>query len=289
MSGADFNNEELGAVMIDRKIYGDIIKYYRKLADGKQSIAYCTNVAHSKSICDLFNENGIPAVHIDASTPEKQRLQIMDDFCEGKYKVLCNCNLISEGITLPECECCMLLRPTQSETLYVQQACRCLTPLPNKKAIIIDFVGNCFAHGTPTEKRVYSLKMKTRIKNASREPDVVARECKNCFKVYRGDDRICPYCGFDNGKTKKQIQEDKKAELERIKELERIHKEEEKERKRLEKEKEAQEKKRLRMEVGMARDYGALVRLARERGYQYPEAWAKRICEARRHKGIRFK
>ena len=264
MSGSDFNNEQLGEVMLDKKIYGDIIRYYHELAEGKQSIAYCTNVKHSQSICELFNSNGIPAVHMDASTPEKQRLKIMEEYRNGKYKVLCNCNLISEGITLPECECCMLLRPTQSETLYIQQACRCLTPSPNKVAIIIDFVGNCYAHGTPTEKRVYTLDEKQqRIKNPSREPEVVCRECSNCLRVYRGNDPICPYCGFDNKKTRKQIEEDKKAELEQIKKI---------------------EKKNKRIAQGMIDSYEGLVKLAEARGMKNPKGWAYYVMQGRKQK-----
>ena len=87
MSGSDFNNEELADVMLDKKIYGDIIKYYKQLANNKQSIAYCTNVKHSMSVCDLFNNNGIPAIHIDGTTPEKQRNKAMADFKNGKYKI----------------------------------------------------------------------------------------------------------------------------------------------------------------------------------------------------------
>lgn len=267
MSGGDFNNEQLGEVMLDKKIYGDIIKYYRELADGKQSIAYCTNVKHSLSICELFNSNGIPAVHMDATTPEKKRDEIMNDYKSGKYKILCNCNLISEGITLPECECCLLLRPTQSETLYIQQACRCLTPQKDKRAVIIDYVGNCYAHGMPTEKRIYTLDEKQpRTKNPSREPEVTVRECKNCFRVYKGTDPICPYCGFDNKKTRKQIAMEEKAELERIEHVEKM---------------------RSRMEVGMAQDYGALVKLAQQRGYNNPEGWAYNILRGRRLKAQR--
>lgn len=268
MSGSDFNNEQLGEVMLDRKIYGDIIKYYHKLAEGKQSIAYCTNIKHSLSIRDLFNDNGIPAVHMDASTPEKEREKIMSDFKEGKYKILCNCNLISEGITVPECECCLLLRPTQSETLYIQQACRCLTPREGKTAIIIDFVGNCYAHGTPTEKREYTLDEKQiRIKNPSREPEVTARECSNCLRVYRGNDPICPYCGFDNKKTRKQIKEDEKAELERIQKIERVQKS---------------------REQGMAKSYEELVQIGYKRGIKNPRGWAWYVWNGRKNKSIKF-
>ena len=231
MSGSDFNTEQLSETMCDRKVYGDIVKYYRQLAEGMQALAYCVDIKHSKSICDLFNENGISAKHMDATTPEAERERIMESFKKGEFRILCNCNLISEGITLPECDCCMLLRPTQSETLYIQQACRCLTPRLGKKAVIIDFVGNCYAHGMPTEKREYSLK-RERARNPGREPDLLIRECGKCFRVYKGNGRICPYCGHDNGKTRKQIEADEKAELERITEINR---------------------KRARMEVAMAR------------------------------------
>ena len=262
MSGSDFNNEELGNVMMDRRIYGDIIKYYHELADNKQALAYCTNVKHSQSICELFNSNGISAKHIDSHTPENIRDQVIQEFKEGKFKILCNCNLISEGITLPECEACLLLRPTQSETLYIQQSCRCLTPNLNKHAIIIDYVGNCYTHGMPTEKRIYDMKP-TRIRNASREPDIIVRECKNCLRVYKGNDSKCPYCGYENGKTKKQIEADEKAELERIT-----------------KEKLKAEKR----EVGMARTESELINIGKKRGYKNPYYFAKMVLEGRKRK-----
>ena len=259
MSGADFNNEELGEAMCDKKIYGDIIKYYRELADGKQALAYCTNIRHAREVCKLFQDNGYAAAEMDSETPEKYREMLIQKFKTGEIQILCNCNLISEGITLPECECCLLLRPTQSETLYIQQSCRCLTPMLNKRAIIIDYVGNCYAHGLPTEKREYTLKP-SKIRNATREPDVLVRECEKCFRVYKGTDRICPYCGHDNGKTRKQIEQEKQAELEKITELHR---------------------KQARMEVGMARTEAELVAIGRKRGYKNPQYWARCILASR--------
>lgn len=261
MSGSDFNNEELGATMCDRKIYGDIIKYYRELADGKQALAYCTNIKHAQEICKLFNDNGIPAAEMDSDTPEKYREQIMDAFKRGEFKILCNCNLISEGITLPECDVCLLLRPTQSETLYIQQSCRCLTPREGKRATIIDYVGNCYTHGMPTEKRIYTLQPQ-KIRNATREPDVVARECNACFRVYKGSARICPYCGHDNGKTRQQIEQEEKAELERVTAIKR---------------------KEARMEVGMAKTEAELIAIGTKRGYRNPRYWAQCILTSRRN------
>ena len=260
-NGADYNISQLSSVMCEHKIYGDIIRYYNKYAPGLSAIAYCVDIKHSKSICKLFNDNDIPATHIDSTMPEKQREKIMDQYRNGKYRILCNCNLISEGITLPDCDCCLLLRPTQSETLYIQQACRCLTPRNNKTAVIIDFVGNCYTHGMPTEKRFYSLKNAVKIRNPSREQDVIMRECKSCLRVYAGTERICPYCHTDNGKTRKQIETDKQAEIEEFNEKKR---------------------KQARMEVGRANDYESLLNIGIKRGYKNPSYWANCVLTGRR-------
>lgn len=97
------------------------MKYYKKLANNKQAIAYCTNVSHSQEVCKMFNDNNISAKHIDASTFEKEREKVLKEFQNGDFKILCNCNLISEGITLPTAEVCLMLRKTASLPLFIQQ------------------------------------------------------------------------------------------------------------------------------------------------------------------------
>ena len=137
---------------------------------------------------------------------------------------------------------------------------RCLRPAPNKRAVIYDFVGNCFRHGMPTDDREWSLATKTKCRNESALPEVTCRQCSNCFRVYAGTDRICPYCGFDNGKTKAEIKREQDAELEKITEL---------------------QKRKDRMEQGQARTYEQLVALAKSRGYSNPYGWAWMIIKAR--------
>ena len=71
-----------------------------------------------------FCEAGIPAAHIDGSTPKSERDRIINAFRTGEIMVLCNVDLISEGFDVPDCGCAILLRPTKSLTLYIQQAMR---------------------------------------------------------------------------------------------------------------------------------------------------------------------
>lgn len=217
-TAGDFNNKQLGETMGTKKIYGDVLKYYNKLAKDKQAIAYCVNIQHSQEVCEMFNDNGILARHMDSHTPEKERESILSDFKNGKFKILCNCNLISEGITLPSAEAGLLLRPTLSLTLYIQQAMRCLTPNKDKKAIIIDYVNNIERHGLPTQDREWSLD--TKVKEYCNENDdgtLKLRICQECFSTFETAP-VCPFCGAEYEITPVEIQNMKEIELKKVEE-----------------------------------------------------------------------
>lgn len=214
----DYNNKQLAQAARKATIYGDVLKYYRKLGDNRQAIAYCINVEHSKDICQMFNDNGIIAVHMDAKTPEKERQKIMDDFNAGKIQILCNCNLISEGITLPNASVGLLLRPTLSLPLYIQQACRVLTPVEGKKAIIIDYAGNVFRHGMPTQDREWSLNAKVKeYSNENEDGTLKIRVCQECFSTFKTAP-VCPFCGAVYQATAIEIQNMKNIELKKVEE-----------------------------------------------------------------------
>lgn len=214
----DFNNQQLGEVMSNKKIYGDIIKYYNMLGQGRQALAYCVNINHAKEVCEMFNNSGITAKEIDSKTPEKEREKIMDEFKDGKFKILCNCNLISEGITLPNCEVGLLLRPTCSLPLFIQQSMRPLTPVEGKKAIIIDYVNNVQRHGLPTMDRKWSLTNKVQeYDNENDDGTLKIRICQECFSTFQTAPK-CPYCGAEYKTTPIEIQNFKEIKLKKIEE-----------------------------------------------------------------------
>lgn len=214
----DYNNKQLGEVVRKPTIYGDVLKYYKQLGNNRQAIAYCINVEHSKDICQMFNDNGIKAVHMDAKTPEKERQKLINEFEEGKVQILCNCNLISEGITLPSASVGLLLRPTLSLPLYIQQSCRVLTPVEGKKAIIIDYVNNVQRHGMPTQDRNWSLDSKVvEYDNENEDGTFKLRICQECFSTFEIAP-VCPYCGAVYETDPIEIQNMKEIELKKIEE-----------------------------------------------------------------------
>lgn len=268
MRYGDYNNKQLSELMCKSKLYGDIIKSYLALGDERQAIAYCTSVKHAEQIAELFNTYGISARAINGSTPKKIRKQALNDFKEGEYRILCNCNLISEGITLPTASVALLLRPTQSLPLFIQQACRVLTPQEGKRATIIDFVANFQRHGLPDTNHEWSLDKKlTQNKHTNDDGSFTIRTCENCYRVFKTAN-VCPYCGFKYEVKGRELEQVKSVELKRITAEEKAKIE--------------AHKKVMRMEVGACRTLNDLWKIQRERGYS--PAWVYKMAKV---KGIR--
>jgi superfamily II DNA or RNA helicase len=188
----EFSNTSIDDAM-DKTIYGDVIKHYKELADGEQAIAYCHNVEASKYTAVQFKEHGINAIHLDAKTPKNERDSIIQAFRDKEIQILCNVDLIGEGFDVPDCSTVIMLRPTQSLSLFIQQAMRGMRYKSGKTSIIIDHVDNVRRFGLPDQKRHWSLHSKKTSKSTA---EVKIRQCNNCFAVYPMDTKECPECGY---------------------------------------------------------------------------------------------
>jgi superfamily II DNA or RNA helicase len=187
----EYKKDEVNSLMEDNCIYGDTIKNYKLLADRKKTIVYCSSIKSSIETADAFNESGIIAKHLDGTTPQPEREEAVQNFRDNKIQVLCNVDLFSEGFDIPDCECVILLRPTKSLTLYIQQSMRAMRYKEGKEAIIIDHVGNCFEHGLVDEEREWSLESKKK-----KDKEVKIKECPICYAVMKPNEKICPNCGY---------------------------------------------------------------------------------------------
>lgn len=189
----DFDAKEVNRFFEDNitTIYGDAVKHYRRLVDGKQAICYLPGVEVSRSIAEKFTADGIVAAHIDGKTPKAERSAIIEKFRRGEIKILCNVDIISEGFDVPDCECAILLRPTKSLILYIQQSMRCMRYKEGKTAIIIDHVNNVRLHGFPDAEREWSLEDEEKPKG-----EVPVKTCPECFACVPIQVEKCPHCGF---------------------------------------------------------------------------------------------
>jgi len=211
-TAGDYNQGELAELMEKSAIYGDTIKNYRKYADGKKTIVYCASVKASVDTCETFRQNGIISAHLDGTTPQAERDTTVQAFRNGSITALCNVDLFGEGFDVPDCECVILLRPTKSLTLHIQQSMRSMRYKPDKTAIIIDHVGNVFQHGLPSVDREWTLEAKKK----KVKGNVNAKECPVCYAVSDPACEVCPVCGYAFEKKPREIIAVKEAELTEI-------------------------------------------------------------------------
>lgn len=257
--GGDYRIEEIDQVACQPGVIANAVSNYKQYAKGKQAIAFCGSLRHAQSVCAAFKAAGITAISIDGTLSPAERASRVDSFKSGALRVLVSVDLISEGFDVPNCECVLLLRPTASLCLYLQQVGRALRPSADE-AIILDCVGNTAEHGLPCQTRIWTLEGTIK----SREMDqqaVSIRVCEKCFAVYKPAS-ACPFCGHAP-EFKRELPKETDQILVEV-DLKAA----------------AAEKKKRRAEVGKARTLEELLKIAKERGYK--PGWAHAVMKSRK-------
>ena len=189
----DYQIDELAETMNRPRITGEIVSAWSRLAYGRVTVCFATNVAHSQALAAAFVARGIRAEHLDGTTPADERAAILERLERGETQVVCNCGVLTEGWDCPPCSAIILARPTKSRGLWRQMGGRPLRPCPEihkVDCLILDH-GNCTAqHGYITDPDVVSLE------EGMRAPDVTTKyRCKACSAVCLSRPLYCPKCG----------------------------------------------------------------------------------------------
>lgn len=199
-STGDFTNESMQEAM-STKIFGHIVKQYKRIADGMQAVVYTYSVDSAIKIANEFNSEGISAIEVDGMTPKEKRAVAVKKFREQEIKILVNVNIFTEGIDLPNVDCVIMARPTASLALYLQFSMRCLNPRLGKTAIIIDHANNFKTFGYPDDDRDWKQAIKSgkqKSKSLLKDPGLSIVTCDYCFAVVKASevkDGKCPICG----------------------------------------------------------------------------------------------
>ena len=158
-TGKDYNTVDLAALVTKDGLIGDIVHEAKKRLGRRRAILFAVSVKHSKLLTKRLKMAGFKAVHVDGGMKTADRDKIRDDFEKGKYQILCNCELLNEGWDMPTCDAVIMCRPTRSETLYLQQAARCMrTGGKYKRPLIQDHAWMYASFGDPDKDRDWSLK-----------------------------------------------------------------------------------------------------------------------------------
>lgn len=266
----DYVADELEATMSGKGIVGNAITHYRRLAPDYRALAFCVSRRHSEHVAEQFRAAGIPAVHIDGETPRAERLVAFRALAKGKINVITSVAIFCEGFDLSAqvqadvtIEAVILLRPTMSLNLYLQQVGRALRK-KDFPAVILDHSGNSLRHGLPDTPRTWTLEG---LKRKGRRPDANAeecpiRQCPACFRVHRPTP-ICPECGHVY-EIKARMPDEQDGDLTEV-DLDAA-------------------RRAAKWEQGKAQTIEDLVAIGRKRKYRNPRAWAFYVMRARRGK-----
>ena len=199
-STGDFTNDSMQQAM-STKIFGHIVKQYKRIAPGMQAVVYTYSIDSAIKIAAEFNSEGISAIEVDGTTPKEKRALAVRKFRDQEIKILVNVNLFTEGVDLPNVDCVIMARPTASLALYLQFSMRCLNPRPGKTAIIIDHANNFQSFGYPDDDRDWKQAIKSgkqKSKTLLKDPGMSIVTCDYCFAVVKASevkDGKCPICG----------------------------------------------------------------------------------------------
>lgn len=137
---------------------------WKKRYSSLKTLAFCVNLAHAAKLCDLFEQHGVTAAVLSGKDKAQKRESLFTQSRLKEISVLCTVDVVSEGVDTVWINCLLMLRPTESLGLYIQQLGRGLRPFAGKtQCTVLDEVGNIWDHGFADELDM-EMEMKQEVK-----------------------------------------------------------------------------------------------------------------------------
>jgi superfamily II DNA or RNA helicase len=108
-----------------------------------RAFGFCVGVGHAQFMASEFSRLGVPAVAVHGGTPDVERESALRDLRERRVNVVFSVDVFGEGVDVPEVDTILMLRPTESATVFLQQLGRGLRHYQDKSCVtVLDFIGN---------------------------------------------------------------------------------------------------------------------------------------------------
>lgn len=141
MRGDDYDPEQLGTVLDADNVLELVFETWHKHAGDRPTMVFTASVAQARHLAQFFQSRDVATAWASGETPKPERAQIIGDFLDGKLQVIVNCALWTEGFDAPRTACVAMVRPTRSDTVYLQAVGRGLRLAEGKTdCLILDFV-----------------------------------------------------------------------------------------------------------------------------------------------------
>lgn len=143
ISAGDFAAGALGSAL--DPYLEQIAEEMAKNCKDRKTVVFLPLVSTSQKFRDILNQRGFHAAEVNGNSPD--RAEILADYEAGKYNVLCNSMLLTEGWDCPSVDCVVVLRPTKVRSLYSQMVGRGTRLFPGKDhLLLLDFLWHTERH-----------------------------------------------------------------------------------------------------------------------------------------------
>ncbi len=139
-----FDLEELTAQVATRERAAQVLNEWRATGGAdRRAIGFCCTIAHAEFMADYFRAEGIAAVSVHSGPTSASRTATLERLASGQLPVAFTVDLFNEGVDVPAIDLVMMLRPTESGVVFIQQLGRGLRRSDQKdRLVVIDLVGN---------------------------------------------------------------------------------------------------------------------------------------------------
>ena len=155
LSGVTFERGRYASAELEDVLTGDHVRANRILDSVREwvldpsrmrALGFCAGVKHAAFMAEQFNLAGYPAVALDGTTDRQVRIDAVQRLRRGEIRAIFTVDIFNEGVDIPEVDTILLLRPTESATVFLQQLGRGLRWADGKSVLtVLDFVGQAHA------------------------------------------------------------------------------------------------------------------------------------------------
>ena len=150
VTGTEYDEEELEALLERKKIYGELVGHYEKHGRGKAALIFCRSVKSAYQTAERFRDKGHNFHCIEGAMADGKRRELIAALTRGDIDGLTNCEIATYGLDIPRVEYGASIRPTLSRALYFQMIGRILRPFAGKEhALFFDHVNLVLEHQEP--------------------------------------------------------------------------------------------------------------------------------------------
>lgn len=195
----DFDMDEVERVMDLRPLNEQVVREWKKEAGDRQTVVFCSTVNHAQHLCEVFIEAGVKATVVDGKMAKRDRRETLEAFDAGRYQVILNCMVLTEGWDCQPVSCVVLMRPCSAKGPMLQMVGRGLRKLDPERypgrtksdCKILDFGYSLVNHGDLEVHVNLAPKQK---EGTGESPTKV---CPGCKIEIPARTMECPVCGYE--------------------------------------------------------------------------------------------